>query len=422
MVCRRWTVALAFLAAGNVFAQLREIDSAKLPSDEKVQRAYSRVLPIEAYARNWSTQWRYPVPKGKVAAALKASLHDLESAETATTGNEELWLLSAVVGHLAYNVDVNEAYQPTMQALENARKLVPTDYRANWFLGIHRCQAADVKAGMEQLIAIENEHPWRSLPVDFWDDYVSCATASVMPAHALRAIDHAEQLGSPPANYAPFLDIAEGRYIKTDAKTTYKVREVWQASTGKSDVQLTSQLCGIRFSAHGDWLMDLRDFVNGTCVAIIGTGPYHGRAGDSAPNLLLMTRPAKPEETLEQFAQSLMGVRHELARPVATTACPAAKCLAFDIVDKSMYQDEGGGHLLTVAFAGESPDFPGLLFEQPDDPPKQISGKVAYLRPTPKLHRLRGTLYSIVLLDSNASIFENARQDFRFLLQSMQLD
>jgi hypothetical protein len=88
-----------------------------------------------------------------------------------------------------------------------------------------------------------------------------------------------------------------------------------------------------------------------------------------------------------------------------------------------MYQSEGGGHLLVVGFAEQPPDFPGLLFEKPDAPPKANSGdKVTSYRPTEKLHRLPGILYTVVELDSNASIFEKAAADFQYLLKSIQLD
>ena len=88
-----------------------------------------------------------------------------------------------------------------------------------------------------------------------------------------------------------------------------------------------------------------------------------------------------------------------------------------------MYQSEGGGHLLVVGFAEQSPDFPSLLFERSDAPPKaNLGDKVAAYRPTEKLHRLPGTLYSVVELDSNASIFEKAAADFQYFLKSIQLD
>ena len=78
---------------------------------------------------------------------------------------------------------------------------------------------------------------------------------------------------------------------------------------------------------------------------------------------------------------------------------------------------------MAVAFAGQPADFPGLLFEKPDAPPPAKAGEeVAYYHPIERLQRLPGTLYSIVELDSNASIFEKGKSDFAYLLKSIQLD
>jgi hypothetical protein len=124
---------------------------------------------------------------------------------------------------------------------------------------------------------------------------------------------------------------------------------------------------------------------------------------------------------LEDFVRSILKVRYPLARAIAVPTCPADRCLAFDVLDKSMYHSEGGGHLLVAAFAEEAPDFPGLLFERPSEPPKGKPG-TTYYHPVERLHRLPGTLYSIVLLDCNAAIFEKAAADFSSLVRSIRLD
>jgi hypothetical protein len=88
-----------------------------------------------------------------------------------------------------------------------------------------------------------------------------------------------------------------------------------------------------------------------------------------------------------------------------------------------VYKPDGGAHFLAVVFAGEPPEYPGLLFETPTALPKEKSdGKIQYFTATEKLHRFPGTLYTLVMLDSNADIFEKASGDFRSLLKSVQLD
>jgi len=309
-----------------------------------------------------------------------------------------------------------------VQSFGKAHQLAPDDYRTEWFLAGHRCQSNEVKAGMEQMLAVEDRIPWRQLPVEFWDDYINCSTITLMPAHTLRAVDHAVHLGESASSYSFVVDVAHKRYKATDVNATYPAREVWQATEKDGSVQLTSQLCGMGFSAHSDWHLDIREVAKGICLSTIETGPYPSKSGSSTPTLLVLTRAPKPQETLKDFVESLLKT-YASARPIEANSCPSERCLAFEITDKNIYQSEGGGHFLAVAFASQPPDFPGLLFEEPWAPPPGKAGEdVTYYHPIERLHRLLGNLYSIVELDSNASIFDKASGDFAYLLKSIRLD
>lgn len=329
--------------------------------------------------------------------------------------------MTGLVAHLAYNVDVEDSYETAVQSLEKAHKLAPGDYRAEWFLGMHRCGSNEIKDGMKELLAVENRIAWQQLPVDFWDDYINCSTISIMPAHTLRAVDRAAHLGASPSGYSPLVDIANKRYKSTDADTTYAAHDAWEATQGEGEVEFTSQLCGIRFSAQTDWRMDMRDAAKGTCIATIETGPYPSKSGHSTPTLLVLTRTAKSQETLDDFVGAFVK-KYLTARQITAPSCPSDRGVGYEIVTDAMYQAEGGGHFLVVGFANHPTDFPGLLFERPDAPPKTESGKTVYFHPKEKLHRFSGVLYTIVELDSNGSIFEKAAADFQYLLKSIQLD
>jgi hypothetical protein len=414
---------IVLLFVSGACAQLRQIDVSKLPQDEHVRAVFSRLLPLESYAHEWVPEWEYEMPKEQVVSAFTSSLHDLRAAEAAAPGNAELAVLTGLVAHFAYNLDVQDAYEPAVHSLQNAHKLAPADYRTDWFLGIHRCQSNDVEGGMEQLLDVENRFPWRELPIAFWDDYIGCGIVSLLPAHTLRAIDHALSLGASPSAYTLWSDMSQKRYKPTDAERTYPANEVWAKKEEKPNVQFTSQLCGIRFSASDKWHVNVADATQGSCVATLETGHYPSHSGQIAPTLLVLTRAAKPGQTLSDFAQLVLNKRYALAKPLAAPSCPVEKCLAFDIVDTSVYKPDGGAHFLAVVFAGEPPEYPGLLFETPTAPPKEKSdGKIQYFTATEKLHRFPGTLYTLVMLDSNADIFEKASGDFRSLLKSVQLD
>lgn len=423
MICRSWILFLAsFFSSGATYAQLVQIDKAKLPQDAGVKTAYSTVLPVESMARDWSPKWTHETPKEQVVAILTSSLKELVLAETREPENAELFLLTGLVAHLTYNVDVEEAYQTAVDSLEQAHQLAPSDFRPGWFLGMHRCQSDDIKSGMEQLLGVENQIPWKQLPIEFWNDYVTCSTLATMPAHTLRAVDHAMQLGASPAAYYSIVDMAHKRYKFADVETTYPAHDVWLATKGEQELQITSQLCGLGLSAPNNWHMNVRDITNETCIVTVETGPYPSKTGQGTPTFLVLTRPAKPQETLDDFVQAFVK-KYPTARPFTPASCPSNKCIGYEIVTNAVYQSEGGGHFLVVGLAGQAPEFPGLLFEKPDAPPKGKPGdKITYYHANESLHRLPGVLYTVVELDSNESIFGKAATDFQYLVKSIWLN
>jgi hypothetical protein len=153
----------------------------------------------------------------------------------------------------------------------------------------------------------------------------------------------------------------------------------------------------------------------------MGSPDAYSKSGQSTPTLLVLTRPAKPGETIDDFVGGFVK-KFVTARQVTALSCPSDRCVGYEIVTDAMYQSEGGGHLLVVGFADHPTDFPGLLFERPEAPPKTESGKTEYFHATEKLHRFSGVLYTVLELDSNGSIFEKAAADFQYLLESIRLD
>jgi len=103
--------------------------------------------------------------------------------------------------------------------------------------------------------------------------------------------------------------------------------------------------------------------------------------------------------------------------------CPAPHCAAFDVVEKDVYAQQGGAHLAQVVFERPMPEYDGLIYEHPVEAqmPTDAKGPVAF-RPEPILRRMPGTLYYMVLLDSNAFIYAKAKSDFDFVVQSIVVE
>jgi len=409
------------VAAATAEAGLKEIHVDKLPQDESVQKAYAEAMDAEQYASAWSGTWKYDVPKDKVASALKDSLNKLQKAAVAAPGNPELLLLTGLVAHYAHNLDVPGAGELVVNSLQNAHKLSSGDYRPQWFLGNQQCQGSSVKDGMGEFLAVENRFAWDRLPLDFWDDYLFCANIANMPAHTLRAGDHLQKLNAPHSVTRDFLlETARKRFKPADLEVTYSGKEVWEAEEGSDHPVFKSTMCGFSFSPLADWKLRRLEVQKGLCVAQLTTGPHAGKAGNVIPSITVIAMPAPPSETLAGFMQRFM--KYPSPQTVEISPCPAAECLAEEASVAGAYGAKGNGHPVMTAFRRDAPEYPGLIFEEPFLPELSQDSNVAVYHPHEHVHRMEGTLYYLVMLDTADSVLDDARKDYETFLKSMQVE
>jgi len=407
----------------NAFAQVQQIDRAKLPQDLSVQSAYTDLLPIDEYARNYAQRWPYPVPKEQVVLRFTRDLQALETAQRSTPSNGELRLLTGLVAHLTYNLDVESAYTPALSLLQSAESEAGQDFRPAWFLAMHQCESNDPVGGMKHLLQDEGAH--ENLPAPFWRDYMLCAQVAFMPAHALRAYDTMTKLGNVTSEDTGVAQANRQRFTLSSTVATYPKRVAWEAEAAGDRVRFTSTVCGESFLVKPTSEIDIMDVTRGTCVVTITPGKYSTRHGESSPSLLVFTQVAKPGQTLDAFLHGLLAnPKYASAKPIEGITCPVAKCLAYEILTDKLYSKEGGAHLLAVAFASEQPAYPGLRFEIPRPLPKTggDSNSPQFLRPNNTQQRFDGTIYTFLALDANEDIYVPSRADFDALVQSMVID
>lgn len=415
-------VAVSF-AATPAFADLKAIHKDKLPEEAKVLSALADVSAVEAMVDHWSDKWRYQTPKEQVSAALNSSLAALKEAAQASPDNEELLLLLGLVAHYSYNLDAEGTYEVAVASFHKAQKLVPDDFRPTWFLALHQCQSSsEFVEGMKKFLVLENSKQWQQLPSAFWDDYLQCAVVTNMPAHALRAGARAGKLDPQPSRMrSAMVEAMQKRLPQPDPDSTYPAKQVWFAENAGASTVFTSFLFGLRFTSPSEWRLNLPDVQEGFGMAQFETGPYTGNSGQVTPNIVVLVRPPKPGETLQDLLLAVTKDHGGAAIPA--TVCPTDQCLAWAATKSGMYKEEGDGHMIVTAFERDTPDFPGLLFENPaplPDTPKD--SQVHAFHPEDRRQRFSGKLYYLVMLDTASSVLEKAKQDYETLLKNIQVE
>jgi len=216
------------------------------------------------------------------------------------------------------------------------------------------------------------------------------------------------------------MEIARKRFQTPDLSATYSGQEAWETDKENSRLVFKSSMCGFSFSPLDSWKLRRLEVQNGSCVVQIATGPHRSKAGDVVPNLLVIARQAKPEETLADFMKGFMNFPSP--QTVAVSHCPSEQCLAYEAVVPGHYGKAGDGHVEMTVFKRDAPEFPGLLFEEPSGPPASKGGTVNYFHPKERFHRLDGTLYYLVMLDTADFVLDESRQDYDRLLKYMQAE
>jgi hypothetical protein len=355
-----------------------------------------------------------------MAARLSLALRTLEEAQKQSPSNKELQLFTGLVAHLAYNLDIQEAYTPAMNLLG---ALAPQDYRAAWFLGIHQCQSNDTIGGMQRLLGVEAVN--QKLPGDFWQDYANCASVTFMPAHAVRAYDLADAAYR--GQVDPQLEQIARNRIKSSSNTgAYTDRQAWSEIESEKTFRFTSTLCGVSFEVPVSDAVNIGSKTeNGSCYVGVETPRYKTRTQPNSATMSLHSEAATPGQTLASFARNYLD-KPDFASAKATAGlpCPANECLAYELITDKVYYLQGGAHALLLFFASEPPQYPGLKLERPIALPKPHpkSSGPAFYRPEETLQRLPGTRYFVIILDANEDIYKSSRADFDDLLKSLVVD
>ena len=102
----RLAVILFLLLALPAGAELAAIHAAALPQETSVLAALDDATQLEAYSSSFTQEWRFPVSKDEVATRLGKDLGFLQASLKSHPQNVELLLLTGLVAHYAYNVDV----------------------------------------------------------------------------------------------------------------------------------------------------------------------------------------------------------------------------------------------------------------------------------------------------------------------------
>ncbi len=272
------------------------------------------------------------------------------------------------------------------------------------------------------LLDVEKHANKSTLPATYWDDYLTCATVSNSPAHALHALQEIRAKGIALSDRQDLLEGANSkRYEQPSKDKEYDSKQIWSVDqSDKSRPRFSAEICGVRFSVPGNQGLRLYPTKNSQCAVVVQVGPHDTPGGPMYPNILLIARPAKEKETLEQFSKALQGEHKSTS--TTRVSCPVADCIAFEALEPGTYKKGGDGYAMFTAFKSDEPRSPGVKFEVPQSPPKGGDHQIHYYHPTERFRRAAGTIYYSVLLDTASTMKADALKDLIDFLNSLEVE
>jgi len=397
----------------NTFANVNFIDLSKISSDSKYETAFNFIKDNQHLYDHWTNQWNYTKPKEELIKNLREHFTIFSAIETK---NEELFLLLGDIAHYLYNLDDTSYYSVAINNYKSAIKINPKDYRPYWFLGFHYALSNVPTHAIDNFLKAQ-ELLTTKQPADFWNEYAWATAVTNMPSHCIYAMDKVKKiLGTAGSFEAQLGQTIHKRIVEVDKDKSYKKEDIWTASKGEKTMFIARPL-GIKILVDSTWKISIYDYNKHQGAFIINPPTIKNKKGREIHyTVAIMMKSATSEEKLEDYTNSFVS-RFPDKNKIAFSD-KYDRMIAYEIKDKTMYQDMGGGHLYMVSIERDAPEYPGLLLENPSILPNENSGKVNYYTAQDSKNRFKGKIFYLIMADSSEDIHDQSLAVFKNLFDN----
>lgn len=411
------TIFLCQVITSQTWANINAIDFNKIRVPGQDQKLITYLRDNVGMYDHWSPQWNYNVKKETVTGNLIALMTDLSKQDNKTADE---YLLMGDISHFLYNMNLDPYFDKAVTNYNSAIKFMPNDYRGYWFLANHYALSND------PIKAITNYNfSLKLLPGNpsgyFWAEYAFSAFLANMPSTAQYAADKSlKLLGRADKRTETLIDQLKRNLKQPKPDTTLGIKEIWSSSKNEGDGTVTfiNRVIGARLAINGNWGIQLGDFGNYGEGITISPQRIVSKVDNEAIgySIAVIAKVPQTGQSLSDFI-SIFCKKGEVLKPVNLTR-KYDKSIAYEIIDKSIYQDIGGGHMYMIAIERDEPAYPGIAFEQASGNFSNGEvGKVNYYTAQPQFTRLKGKLYYLVLLDSCEYIHDESLAVFKDFLE-----
>ncbi len=404
---------IGMLIAVNAFSNVNYIEISKISNEDRLVNAFNYIKDNHQYFAYWTNEWKYDKSQKELIKNLRESYTMFSSV---ATKNEELFILLGDIAHYLYNLNESDYYQLAVNNYNSAIAINPNDYRTYWFLGFHYVLSSVPTLGIDNFIKAQQLLPAKQ-PADFWEEYAWATAATNMPSHCIYAMDKARNiLGTPGYFESQLGPEIHKRIIDVDKNISYKKEDIWSSSEGEK-MAFTSRPLGIKVLVDSTWNLSIYDYKNNENAFILYPPAIKGKKGKKISySVAIIMKAANLTDELDNYINSL-NPKYSNKSKIAFSD-KYEKMVAYEIKDKEIYKEMGGGHIYMIGVERNSPMYPGLLLENPATIPDGNKSKALYYRATDSKGRFEGRIFYAIMLDSCEDINEQSLAVFKTLFDN----
>jgi tetratricopeptide (TPR) repeat protein len=413
---RRTTFFISvFVLQGLLFANTGFIDLSKISRESKLVSAFKYINDHRPYFDHWTHDWTYDKPKNELAKKLRSyyTLFEENGGKT-----EECFLLLGDIAHYLYNLEDSAYYRLAVKNYQAALQ-INQSFRGFWFLANHYALANQPVEGMDCFEKAKALLPAQQ-PAEFWNNYARAAMFAGMPSHCLYAMNEVRRITGAMGEF----ETQQGHTVYAnmrgmDRMGTYDKNELWQIEPGGT-ATLTSRPLGTQIQLDTTWHFNCFEYGAGGSAIIINPPRLKNKAGrEIGYSIAVMFRAGEENEQIEDYIARLMprlSVRNRIEHKLKYE-----KAIAYELIDKTLYEDRGGGHMRLIVVERGRPQYPGWLFERPRVMAKEKG--LSYYTPQPINDRFKGKYFYAIMLDTCEDIYEGSLAAFnKFVEQGLLIE
>jgi hypothetical protein len=412
-------ITLAFLlitAAQKASANINVIDFTKIDYPSSLQPKIDFLRKNDAIYDHWVHTWNSTITKSEVVENLTFLYTEIDKIQNE---NVETDLLLGDIAHYLYNMEVEEYYPKAVDNYKKAIAIAPKDYRVYWFLGTHYALSAVPVLAIETFKGGLNCLPVTPVNTLFWREYATACINASMPATARYAAHRISlAVGKREKFENDVINTTRSTLKAAPVDTTIKANNLWAfAGRHNSMLNFSNPLLGFKLVIDSTWKFRFGDYQNKGTFAMLEPRKETAQNGRLISySMLIMAKLAADGQSLQQFMNGF--TKSKNIKPVSFNVGQINNCIAYEIIDPTIYADMGGSHNYAIAFERTEPEFAGMLLENPMAIPKTNGSNVTYYRAPQRYVRVKDKIYYLILLDTCEDIHDQSLAVFKDFLKN----